>query len=177
MTKQLGKQLINTWEWLDAFCLTQRGECCLACGQHAILVVQIDDFDSITSRIGTERTAGLLKSMDALMSEFAFDDTLVAKYSDSTYAVVLHYLSGREEIEEMCEEIKETVYEASQKWEDPISVSIGAAECHHDPDDGYKCAAKLAMTALKKARSIDSEYVIAPDILRPHPCAVAKKNS
>ena len=175
MTKQLGKQLINSWEWLDAFCLTQRGDCCLACGQHAILVVQIDDFDNITARIGEERTATMLKAMDNLMSEFALEDTLVAKYSDSTYAVILHYLANREEIAEICEEIKEAVRESAKTWTDPISVSIGAAECHHDPDDGYKCAAKLAMTALKQARANHQEYFIAPDVLKPNPYAVAMK--
>lgn len=175
MAIQLTKELINSWEWLDSFCLTQRGDCDLACGQHAIVVVQIDDFSKLRIKIGKERTDALIANMDNLMQEFALEDTIVAKYDDSTFAVVLHYLTSREEIETMCNEIKETVREAAEGWEDKITVSIGAAECHHDPNQGYKCATLLAMDALKEARDAGGNCVVlAPDTLPLHPLHVAK---
>jgi len=174
VTKQLSQQLINTWEWLDAFCLTQRGDCNLACGQHAIVVVQIDDFISIREKLGEERTAELLSNMENLMKEYALDDTLVARYNDYTFAVVLHYLTGRDEIMEICEEIRESINNAKKKWKDQVTVSVGAAECHHDPKEGYKCATRLALEALAEAKLVKDTSVIAPDTLKPHPLAVEK---
>lgn len=172
MTKQLNKQLINSWEWLDAFCLTQRGNCDLACGQHGIIVVQIDEFDRLRENIGEERTAEVLENLKKQMVDYALEDTLVAQYNDHTYAVILHYLASREEIQEMAEEIRETIKEEAKGWRDPITVSIGASECHHDPKEGYKCATELSMQALKEAKLTGDKVVVAPDILPHHPLSM-----
>ena len=163
MTKQLGKELINTWEWLDAYCLTQRGICELACGQHAIIVVQIDRFNELRNSLGEERFKAFQSKFETLMKTYALDDTIVAKYNDSTYVVVLHYINGREEIADISQEIRESVEVARQEWGVDASVSVGAAECHHDPECGYKCAASLAMNALKIAHGTPEGYHIAPE--------------
>ena len=173
MPKELAKQLINSWEWLDAFCLTQRGDCGLACGKHAVLVVRIDGFDSLKREIGPERTKELLANIEDVMKSYALEDTLVARYNESTFAVILHYIADRDEIFEMGEEIRENIHVAANGWRDKVTVSVGAAECHHDPQQGYKCATALAMEALAKAMEEGNRVVVAPDTLPPHPMAVA----
>lgn len=177
MTKQLGKELINSWEWLDAYCLTQRGICELACGQHAIVVIQIDKYDELKERLGREGTRLFQSKFETLMKTYALDDTIVAKYNDATYVVVLHYLSSREEISEICHEIVEAVNDAKVDWGIDVSVNVGAAECHHDPNQGYKCAAALAMDALREAKAKNGGVSVAPDTLPLHPLATAMKNS
>ncbi len=173
MTKQLGKELINTWEWLDAYCLTQRGICELACGQHAIVVVQIDQLDKLRQELSPEEFKAFKSKFETLMKAYALEDTIVAKYDEATYVVVLHYINSREEIDDICLEIREAVDDARNEWNLDISVSVGAAECHHDPNCGYKCAAKLAMDALEKSRTTGEGVYVAPDTLPPHPLAVA----
>ena len=177
MTKQLGKELINSWEWLDAYCLTQRGICELACGQHAIVVIQIDKIDELKGRLGKEGFKAFQSKFETLMKAYALDDTIVAKYNDATYAVVLHYLSCREEISDICSELKESVDVAKLEWGVDIDVSVGAAECHHDPNEGYKCAAALAMEAMKEAKKARGGVAIAPDILPLHPLAEAMQRA
>ena len=176
MKKQMAKESINSWEWLDSFCLTQRGDCELACGQHAILVAQIDNYDSLKKSLGKDSLQDFKTRFEALLKTFALDDTIIAKYNDSTYVIVLHFLNARDEIEEMCQEIRESVSESSEDWGLDITVSVGAAECHHDPEKGYKCAAELAMEALRIAQTDPEGIVVAPDTLPPHPLAQAAKN-
>ena len=176
MEKQMSKEAINSWEWLDSFCLTQRGDCNLACGQHAILVVTIDSYDSLKSSLSRDRMLDFRTQFEALLKTFALDDTIIAKYNDSTYVIVLHYLTDRDEIEEICQEIREAIADSSDDWGLDITASVGAAECHHDPNQGYKCAAALAMEAVRKAQATNEGIVIAPDTLPLHPLAVAMKN-
>ena len=175
MTSVLNKSTINTWEWLDAYCLSKREDVHLACGQHGILVVQIDNFDELRKSIGEERTEKLLKNMEEVMAAYALEDTLIARYNPSTFAVILHFLAEREEIEEIAEEIREAINMAKKKWEDKPTVSVGAAECHHDVCEGYKCATLLAMEALKEAKEKGDTVVLAEDTLPLHPLAIEMK--
>ena len=176
--KQISKELINTWEWLDSFCLTQRGDCNLACGQHAILVVRIDDFEKLRGKMSESDFADLGDKLNDLMATYALEDTIIAKYDTATYVVVLHYLENREEISEICKELQDAINMSCKSWgygKLNLTVSIGAAECHHDPDEGYKCAARLAMEAMEEAQKKNKKFIVAPDTLRPHPLAEAMK--
>lgn len=146
----------------------------MACGQHAILVVQIDKFETLRAEIGEERTAVILKNLEKIMKNYSMEDTLVARYNDYTFAVILHYLTSREEISEMANEIQQTILAEQTHWKDKVTVSIGGAECHHDPKEGYKCATRLAMEALGAAKLKGDTIVVAPDTLPPHPLAVKK---
>ena len=177
MTKQVSKQLINSWEWLDSFCLTQRGDCGLACGQHGIVVVQVNEIDKIRKQLSKEEYDKLMSNLESVMQTYALEDTIVARYDEATFVVVLHYLTDREELTDICQEIEDTVRDAKDNWTYEVKVTIGAAECHHDPDNGYKCAARLAMDALKEAKLKNKEFIVAPDTLRHHPLAVAKATS
>lgn len=177
MTKQVSKELINSWEWLDAFCLTQRGICELACGQHAIVVVQINQFEEIKEKLTRSQLNELLQKIEKQMETYALEDTIVAKYNEYTYVVVLHYLNSRDEIEEICNEIEASFSEDKEISKYNVSVTLGAAECHHDPDSGYKCAARLAMEALQEAKEKNKEFILAPDTLRPHPLALKMKEA
>ena len=175
MTSVLNKSLINSWDWLDAYCLSKRDDVHLACGQHGILVVQIDNYEELKADIGEERMTTLLKQVEDIMTTYALEDTVIARYNQSTFAVILHFLSSREEIQEMAEEIREAINLAKRHWQDKPTVSVGAAECHHDICVGYKCATLLAMEALKDAKEKGDTVVLAEDTLPPHPLAVAMK--
>ena len=63
MTKELNQKLINTWDWLNSYCLSKRGDADLACGKHAVCIVQIDDFANKRVAWGTEKTKELLKEV------------------------------------------------------------------------------------------------------------------
>ena len=151
MTQDFTKKLINTWDWLNSYCLSKRDDQELACGKHAVCIVQIDDFASIRASWGEEKTQSVLKSMEKIMEEFALDDNLIARYNDSTFVVVLHYIADNDEISSMCEEIRYAINDAKLGGDDPITVSIGASVCRHDQKQGYKCAMSYALEALYKA--------------------------
>ncbi len=153
MTKELNQKLINTWDWLNSYCLSKRGDADLACGKHAVCIVQIDDFANKRVAWGTEKTKELLKEVESIMSAYALEDTLIARYSDSTFVVVLHYLNNNDEIMDMCTEIKESINEAGLGGDIPLTVSVGASNCHHDPDVGYECAMSSALKALTSAQA------------------------
>ena len=175
MKKQVRKELINSWEWLDSFCLTQRGDCKLACGQHGIVIVEVKQFEDMKKRLPKKELDDLIDKIDKYMETYALEDTIVAKYNEYTYAVVLHFLEDRNELKDMCKEIEASLLEAKKDWDCDINITIGAAECHHDPEEGYKCAARLAMEALQEARNKNKDFILAPDTLRPHPLAVKMK--
>lgn len=145
------QKLINSWEWLNSYCLSKRDDYGLSCGRHAVCVVQIDDFYKMKIVWGNE-TGAILKNMEEIMSDYAMDDNLIARFSDSTFVVVLHYLDSLEEINEICEEMKAAINDAHLGTEDaPLTVSIGASICRHDPNYGYQCAMSYALEALEEA--------------------------
>ena len=155
MTRDLSQKLINTWDWLNSYCLSRRDDQTLACGDHAICIVQIDDYPSRRLAWGPEKTKEILKGMEDIMSAYALEDTLIARYNDSTFVVVLHHLSDQSEVMEICSEIKSTVDEACLGGDLPLTISIGASACHHDPKVGYQCAMSSALEALEKAQNSD----------------------
>ena len=160
MTKELNQKLINTWDWLNSYCLSRRDDKDLACGDHAICIVQIDNFNALRSAWGAEKTKSIMKEVENIMSTFALEDTLIARYNDSTFVVVLHYLEDKNEIQEICSEIKESINEAMLGDDLKLTVSIGASECHHDPQVGYECAMSAALKALMNAQSSDSGIAV-----------------
>lgn len=161
MTKELNQKLINTWEWLNTYCLSKRGDQDLACGQHAVCIVQIDDFNKKKQLWGSEMTREVLKELEDVISTFALEDTLIARYNESTFVVILHHIVDRKEINDICVEIKEAISEAALGGENPLTVSIGAAECHHDQTSGYQCAMSYALDALMKAQNDDDSISIS----------------
>ena len=153
MTRDLSQKLINTWDWLNSYCLSRRDDQTLACGKHAICIVQIDDYNNRRIAWGSDNTKKYLKELSDLMSAYALEDTLIARYNDSTFVVVLHFLESHDEIEEICSEIIDSVNEANIGGELPLRVKIGASECHHDQKLGYECATSCALQALANAGS------------------------
>ncbi|MBQ7246143.1 MAG: GGDEF domain-containing protein [Firmicutes bacterium] len=164
MKQDLTKKLINTWDWLNSYCLSKRDDKELACGQHAVCIVQIDNFAKIRASWDNEKLESVLKSMESIMEHYAMDDNLIARYNDSTFVVVLHYLESRSEIIEMCEEIKYAINEAKLGDDTPIKVSIGASVCRHDPTQGYKCAMHHALEALARAHKKEDSIVLSDAI-------------
>lgn len=162
MTKELNQKLINTWEWLNSYCLSKRDDQHLACGQHAICIVQIDDFSTKRAVWGAEKTKEILKKLEDLMSMYALEDTLIARYNDATFVVVLHYIEDHAEIQDTCDEIKAAITDAHLGDENaPLTVSIGASECRHDPQVGYECAMSLAMDALSAAQKSGNQVQVS----------------
>ena len=166
MTKELNQKLINTWDWLNSYCLSKRDDQDLACGRHAICIIQIDNYNARRLVWGQEKTREILKDLEEIMTAYALDDTLVARYNDSTYVVVLHYLDDYSEVQEICDEILASINEAELGDDEPLTVSIGASECHHDPHVGYECAMGYALKALSKAQVENSGVSIADGISR-----------
>ena len=164
MTKELNQKLINTWDWLNSYCLSKRDDQDLACGQHAVCIMQIDDYNARRMAWGPEKTKAILKELEDIISAYALADTLIARYNDATYVIILHYLSDYSEIQEICDEILASVNEAGLGGDDPLTVSIGASECHHDPSKGYECAMGYAMKALSAAQIDNCGISIATDI-------------
>ena len=161
MTRDLSQKLINTWDWLNSYCLSKRDDQNLACGDHAVCIVQVDDYNARRVAWGPEKTKAVLKELEDIMSAYALEDTLIARYNDSTFVVVLHYLDSHDEIEEICAEIQATINDANIGGEDPLTVSIGASECHHDPKVGYECAMAYALRALSEAQDNNGGISIA----------------
>ena len=153
MTKELNQKLINTWDWLNSYCLSRRDDPELACGEHALCIVQIDNYNERRLAWGPEKTKQVIKELEDLMSAYALEDTLIARYNDSTFVVVLHHLDSEDEIEEICTEIKGSIDDACLGDDMPLTVSIGASKCHHDHKEGYKCAMSLALDSLAIAQS------------------------
>ncbi len=151
MKQDLTQQLINTWDWLNWYCMSKREDIELACGRHAVCVVQINDYPAKRVAWGSKRKE-YLSQLEDILSAYAMEDTLVAKYDDSTYAVILHWLANDEEIQGMCEEIEADINSAGIGGENPLTVSIGASRCKHDPDSGYQCAMGYALEALLEAQ-------------------------
>ncbi|MBO4234900.1 MAG: diguanylate cyclase [Firmicutes bacterium] len=162
MTKDLQQKLINTWDWLNSYCLSRRDDPTLACGNHAVCIIQIDDYSDRKRAWGPDNTKAYLKEMENIMSAYALEDTLIARYNDSTFVVVLHYLENYDEIKEICSEIIDTINDAGIGGDNPLTVSIGAAECHHEHEVSYECAMTEALKALAFAQSGSDEIVVAP---------------
>lgn len=161
MTKELNQKLINTWDWLNSYCLSRRDDPDLSAGDHAICIMQINDYTACRLAWGPEKTRTVLSELESIMSTFALEDTLIARYNDSTYIIVLHYLEDPSEVMNICMEIQESINEACLGGENPLTVSIGASKCCHDSNSGYECAVKHAMGALATAQSDNSGILIA----------------
>ena len=161
MTKDFHQKLINTWDWLNSYCLSRRDDPTLACGNHAVCIVQIDDYNNCRKAWGKENTKAYLKEMEDIMSVYAMEDTLIARYNDSTFVVVLHYLESRDEIADLCAEIIDAVNNSGIGGDYPLTVTIGASECHHDHEVGYECAMKYALKALSDAQSGNGKLLVA----------------
>ena len=155
MTKDLSQKLINTWDWLNSYCLSKCDDQTLACGDHAICIVQIDDYLARRAAWGPEKTKEVLKEFEGIMSAYALEDTLIARYNDYTFVVVLHHLRDKSEVSEICAEIQSSIRDACIGGSVPLTVSIGASECHHDPEVGYECAMSYALKALGLAQKSD----------------------
>lgn len=164
MKADLTQKLINTWEWLNCYCLSVRDNQDLKCGNHAVCIVQIDDFDYLRVAWGKEKTEQILNQMESIMSAYAFSDSLIARYNDSTFVVVLHYLDDIEDSVNLCEEIRDVIHEAKLGGDHPLTVSIGASRCRHDPNVGYQCAMVCAMDALQEAKKKKDSVLLSHSI-------------
>lgn len=164
MKQDFTQQLINTWDWLSLYCQSKRDDKALACGRHALCIVQVDDFSDRRTKWGPKKTEEVLSQLEDIMSEYAMDDTLVAKYDESTYAVILHYLDSDEEAQEICEEIKSAINNAGLGGDVPLTVSIGASRCRHDQEQGYQCAVGYALEALLMAQKQKTGIEISKEI-------------
>ena len=164
MTKELNQKLINTWDWLNSYCISKRDDPELACGKHAICIAQIDNYNVRRIEWGLEKTKLYLQELESIMTAYALDDTIIARYNDYTYVVVMHHLHEYDEIEEICNEILSSVNEAEIGGDTPLTISIGASHCHHDPNKGYECAVSYALKALSSAQSDNMGLSISTEI-------------
>ena len=161
MIRDLGRRLINSWDWLNSYCLSVRNDQDLACGKHAISIVQIDDFIRKKFVWGGWKTAEILRELESIIENYAADDNLIARYNDSTFVVVLHYLDEYSEIETICNEIKAAINDAELGGDEPLTVSIGASVCRHDPKVGYECAMGYALKALTEAHIMEDAIIVS----------------
>ena len=117
---------------------------------NAVFLAEIDSFRSLCARCGIEGRDRMIRETEERLKRFLKEDMAAARFGDSMFLLAAHDLESPEEIASLGAELKHQLAGETPDGE-PFTVSVGAARCGHDEEQGYRCAFDIAFKALNKA--------------------------
>ncbi|MBQ7063869.1 MAG: response regulator [Firmicutes bacterium] len=127
-------------------------------GCRAIALLEMDHFQKAHVELGMAGIQRMMTRMGEELLEVADDGTEIIRYDDMTYVVILHHLSGQDEIWDRCVTLHQAVKLTNIRGI-TFTVSLGAAECLSG-DKGCQIALDQALKALGEAQTVGDRVVL-----------------
>ncbi len=138
-------------EYFEGVCHRMQDDRSYENALNAVVIVSIDQFDEIRSRTSMSVCDHYVQQVAEVLRPFVENEEKVARMSDSEFLLTFHKC-------ESLPKLRTRILEMQQSVRVPmgdhryITVSVGAAVCHHDASDCYHCSYETARAALRQAR-------------------------
>ena len=126
---------------------------------NGVFLAEIDNYRELGSRYGMEGQDRMVGETEERLRQFLEDDMAAARFGDAMFLLSAHGLPNTSAIEETGKRLKAALAGETPGGE-PLTVSVGAARCLHDREQGYRCAFDLAYKALHKAETGGGNQVV-----------------
>ncbi len=135
----------------EEFCAGQKENHSRTNELNAVALIRVDHFEGLRHSADKAEEERLLDEMTARLKSCLWDDTVAARFTEAGFLMAFHRLNSMNELYEKCRILQKRLCIADIGDGKPLTVSVGAAVCLHDPDHGYRCAYGLARIALEDA--------------------------
>ena len=123
---------------------------------NAVLIVEIKDYRKIQITQGVEEYDRIMDELKFIIMRYLKDEDIITFMGDMGFLVTLHKLEFMDRAEELSRNVIATA-------SDMCPVTIGAAQCSHDPEKGCVPAVNRALIVLEKAKEEGKSFLWADE--------------